>query len=207
MTIKEILQIIFILFFAMVVHEYAHAWMANRLGDPTAKLAGRMTLNPLRHIDPFGTIWLPIILTALRFMGSPFLPIALAKPVPVNFLRLHNPKRDMIWVGLAGPAVNIVIAVAISVCFRFGLFAGAQEWLAIALYINLILAVFNMIPIPPLDGSRLVMGLLPAKIGAQYGRLERYGVLIVFALLPMGLFHKVVQPISVYCAYLLGVQF
>ena len=103
----ESIVIILILFPSFVIHEYAHAWVAFKRGDPTAKQMGRMTLNPLKHIDPFGSIILPGVLIALRFMGSPWPPIAMAKPVPVNFLRLHDPKRDMIWVGLAGPAVNL----------------------------------------------------------------------------------------------------
>jgi len=204
---EEILTILIILFLAMVLHEYAHAWMAYKLGDPTAKLAGRMTLNPLKHIDLFGTILLPILLTLLRFFGSPFFPIALAKPVPVNFFRLHNPKRDMMWVGMAGPAINIVLAVFLSLCLKLGLSSNIKDMIGLAIFINLILAVFNMVPIPPLDGSRLVMGLLPRNIGLQYGRLERYGILIVFALLPFGLFHKVVLPIVIVCGEVLGVQF
>jgi len=201
----EILTILFILFLAMVIHEYAHAWMANRLGDSTAKLAGRMTLNPLKHIDLFGTIILPIVLTIMRLFGSPFFPIALAKPVPVNFLRLRNPKRDMMWVGMAGPAVNVVLAIFLSICLKINIFSGIAELLGLAIYINLILAIFNMIPIPPLDGSRLVMGLLPKNIGLQYGRLERYGIVIVFILLPW-LFRKIVSPIVIICCQFLGVQ-
>ncbi len=204
---NEILTIIVILFLAMVIHEYAHAWAANKLGDPTAKLAGRMTLNPIKHIDLFGTIILPIVLTVMRFLGSPFFPIALAKPVPVNFLRLRNPKRDMMLVGMAGPAINVVLAVLLSLTLKLGLASGINELIGLAIFINLILAIFNMIPIPPLDGSRLVMGLLPQKIGVQYGRLERFGILIVFALLPLGLFEKVVLPVVIICGHFLGVQF
>jgi len=207
MTIEEIVRILSVLFFSMVIHEYAHAWAANKLGDPTAKLAGRMTLNPLKHIDPFGTIILPILLMILRYFGSPYFPVALAKPVPVNFLRLRNPKRDMMLVGIAGPAVNIAAAILFSVVLRLTLAPAVHEFVGLAIFINLILAIFNMVPIPPLDGSRLVMGLLPRQIGMQYGRLERYGILIVFALLPFGLFHKVVLPITIFCAQLLGVQF
>jgi Zn-dependent protease len=202
----ETLTIIGILFFAMVIHEYAHAWTAYRLGDATAKRAGRMTLNPLKHIDPFGTVALPVILAVLRWFGSPFLPIALAKPVPVNFMGLRHPKRDMMLVGLAGPAVNVVLAVILSLILRFDLPAGLRELAVLAIFINLILAVFNMVPIPPLDGSRLVLGLLPPKLGLLYSRLERYGILIVFALLPLGLFREVVLPVTVFCGRLLGVH-
>lgn len=204
---EEILIIIVILFLAMVIHEYAHAWTANKLGDPTAKLAGRMTLNPVKHIDLFGTIILPIVLTIMRLLGSPFFPIALAKPVPVNFMRLHNPKRDMMLVGMAGPAINVALAILLSFFLKSGFSSGITEIVGLAIFINLILAIFNMIPIPPLDGSRLVMGFLPRDIGVQYGRLERYGILIVFALLPLGLFEKIVLPIVIICGQLLGVQF
>jgi len=204
---NEILTIIVVLFMAMVIHEYAHAWTANKLGDPTAKLAGRMTLNPIKHIDLFGTIILPIVLTVMRFFGSPFFPIALAKPVPVNFLRLRHPKRDMMLVGLAGPAINVVLAILLSLVLKLDLTSGVTELIGLAIFINLILAIFNMIPIPPLDGSRLMMGLLPQKIGVQYGRLERFGILIVFALLPLGLFEKVVLPVVIICGQFLGVQF
>jgi len=204
---EEILIIIVIVFMAMVIHEYAHAWAAYKLGDPTAKNAGRMTLNPVKHIDLFGTIILPIMLTIMRLFGSPFFPIALAKPVPVNFLQLNNPKRDMMLVGMAGPAINVVLAILLSFCLRLDLSPVVIELIGITIFINLILAIFNMVPIPPLDGSRLVMGLLPPNIGRQYGRLERFGIIIVFALLPLGLFHKVVLPVVIICGQFLGVQF
>lgn len=202
----EIINIIVILFMAMVVHEYAHAWSAYKLGDPTAKNLGRMSLNPLRHIDFFGTIVLPIVLTVLRVMGiSPFFPIALAKPVPVNFFKLRNPKRDMMLVGMAGPAINIVLAVVFSIGLQFDFSQTVMEFLVVTVYINLILAIFNMVPIPPLDGSRLVMGLLPTRLAVPYSRLEPYGILIVFALLPLGLFHRIVLPVVDACAGILGV--
>jgi len=205
--VTEILFIIIILFPAFVIHEYAHAWTANKLGDPTAKNAGRLTLNPLKHIDPFGSIVLPAILIVLRALGSPLLPIAFAKPVPVNFLRLSNPKRDMILVGLAGPAINIIIAVGFSFLYRLSLPSIGKELITFIIIINLLLAIFNMIPIPPLDGSRLVMGLLPNSLLLQYSRLEKYGILIVFLLLPLGLFEKIVWPIVKMSGQLLGVQF
>lgn len=202
---SEILTIIPVLFLAMVIHEYAHAWTANQLGDPTAKLMGRMTLNPIKHIDPFGTVVLPLLLTVLHYMGSPFFPVILAKPVPVNFARLRNPRRDMMLVGMAGPAINVVLAVGLSLLLRLKLSLNISEIMGLAVYINLLLAIFNMIPIPPLDGSRLVMGLLPRPVLVPYQRLERYGVFIVFALLPFGLFERVVLPITIYCVGLLGI--
>ena len=203
---EEILTILVIVFMAMVIHEYAHAWAAFKLGDPTAKNAGRMTLNPIKHIDLFGTIILPIALAILRALHwSPFFPIALAKPVPVNFTRLRNPKRDMMLVGIAGPAINVVLAIILSVILRMDLSLYANGIIVLAIFINLILAIFNMVPIPPLDGSRVVMGLLPPDIGRQYGRLERYGIVIIFILLPYGLWDKIVFPITIMCVQLLGV--
>jgi Zn-dependent protease len=201
---SEFLTFISVLFLAMVIHEYAHAWTAYQLGDPTAKLMGRMTLNPLKHIDPFGTVVLPLFLTVLHSMGSPFFPVILAKPVPVNFARLREPRRDMVLVGMAGPVINALLAVILSFFLRLKLSGDISEIITLSMTINLLLAVFNMVPIPPLDGSRLVMGLLPEPAARQYRRLERYGVFIVFALLPFGLFEKGVLPVTMYLVGLLG---
>ncbi len=202
----ETLIILCILFLAMVIHEYAHAWTANKLGDSTARLAGRMTLNPIKHIDPFGTIILPAVLTLLRLFGSPLFPIALAKPVPVNFMRLRNPKKDMMLVAFAGPAVNIISAIGLSLGLKMGVSGVMKEVFGLGIFINLILAIFNMVPIPPLDGSRLVMGVLPPRLSVPYSRLEPYGILIVFALLPLGLFQKIVLPVVIVCGQFLGVS-
>jgi len=203
----ETLFIIAIIASAIVFHEYAHGWVAFKCGDSTAKMSGRLTLNPIKHIDPFGSIILPGALIILRSMGVNIIPIGWAKPVPVNFMRLNNPKRDMIWVGLAGPAINIALAIGFSQLIRFQLTPVYYELLTIAIFINLLLAVFNMIPIPPLDGSRLVMGLLPSRYALFYSRLEKYGIIIVFLLLPLGLLTKVVFPIVTYFGLLLGVNF
>ena len=202
----EAIIILFILFPSFVVHEYAHAWTAYRLGDPTAKLAGRLTLNPIKHIDPFGSLILPGVLILLRSMGSPMLPIALAKPVPVNFMRLRNPKRDMVLVGMAGPAINLIIAVIFSFVLKLNLASEVSQLIGFIILINLILAIFNMVPIPPLDGSRLVMGLLPNNLLISYSKLEPYGIFIVFALLPLGLFDKIVWPVVEAIGLILGVK-
>lgn len=169
------LQWIFVLATAVILHEYAHGWAALKLGDPTAKLLGRLTLNPFKHIDPIGTILIPII-TKLT-LGFPF---GWAKPVPVNFSQLHNPKRDMILVAAAGPAVNIVLAVIASLLFPL-----APKIFSLAVVVNLMLAVFNMIPIPPLDGSRIVAGLLPTSLARKYLYLEPFGFIIVIVLLQL----------------------
>ena len=184
---------------AVVIHEYAHGWVAYKLGDPTAKYAGRLTLNPLAHIDPVGTIIFPLLLILMR---SPFL-FAWAKPVPVNFYRLRNPKRDMIWVGLAGPASNLSLALLLSILLRLNF--PFPLLLLGGIFINLILGVFNLIPVPPLDGSRILMGLLPHNLANSFARLEPYGFIILFAFLWLGIFHKFILPIVFMLAALLGV--
>jgi Zn-dependent protease len=198
---QNILILILIFLPAVILHEYAHGWVAYKLGDPTAKSAGRLTLNPLKHVDPVGTILLPALLILMR---SPIL-FGWAKPVPVNFMNLDRPKRDMLWVGIAGPVVNILLAVTLSLLLKFELAGGLREILGLAILVNLVLAVFNMIPIPPLDGSRLVMSLLPLPYARSYAKLEPYGILIVFALLYFGLLDEVVWPLVVSMAQALGV--
>jgi Zn-dependent protease len=205
--IFEILVILPILFFAVVLHEYAHGWVAYRLGDPTAKLAGRLTLNPLKHIDLVGTILLPAFLIILRVLGLNTILLGWAKPVPVDFFNLRHPKRDMIWVGLAGPAVNVVLAILFSQLLKTPMPALARQFMEAAVFINLLLAAFNMIPIPPLDGSRLVTGLLPRRLAVLYNRLERYGILIVIILIYLGLFDGVIVPAVELMGKLLGVSF
>lgn len=173
------------------MHEFAHGWIAYKFGDPTAKYSGRLTLNPLAHIDPIGTIVLPIF---LLITGSPIL-FGWAKPVPVNFLGLHNPKKDMIWVGLAGPCANILLAIAISMIIKIKLPPLPLQILHQFMLLNLVLAIFNLMPIPPLDGSRVVMGLLPPKLAYKYMKLEQFGFVLVVILLYLGIFDLIVWPI------------
>jgi Zn-dependent protease len=196
------IEVLLIFLASVILHECAHGWVADKLGDPTAKLAGRLTLNPLRHIDLVGTVLLPAFLLVMR---APFI-FGWAKPVPVNFTRLNSPKRDIIWVGLAGPLVNIILAIGLSQLFRFPFSSWAYPWIAGAVMINLVLAVFNMLPVPPLDGSRLVMGLLPSRLGLAYSRLEPYGILIVFVLISLGLFDYFIWPLVLRGAHYLGVR-
>lgn len=176
----------------VTIHEYAHGWVANRLGDPTARDAGRLTLNPLAHIDPMGTILLPAMLI---LMGSPFV-FGWAKPVPVNPRYFRNPRRDMMWVGMAGPGANLVLAILAALVVKSGIVPSHLVGLfGIIILINLILATFNLIPIPPLDGSRILMGLLPREQAYAYMRIEPYGFIIIIALLWMGLLDKILLPI------------
>lgn len=171
--------------FAITCHEVSHGYVAWRFGDPTAKMEGRLTLNPLKHLDIFGTLMLFIV------------GIGWAKPVPVLIENLRNPKRDMIWVSAAGPVTNLTIAVISAILLRVvaGLPLGGVEaatglqllrpieyMLAFSIYINLLLAIFNMIPIPPLDGGRVLMGLLPYRQALGLARIEPYGMIIIILL-------------------------
>ncbi len=189
---------IFVFLMSVTFHEYCHGLLANRLGDQTAKDAGRLSLNPLKHIDLFWTVILPLTLfisTHGRFA------IGMAKPVPVNFLNLRNPKRDMIWVGAAGPVANFGIAAVLSFIFRL----WPHEFLLYAIYFNIGIGVFNLVPIPPLDGSRILTGLLPAPLARYYIRLEPFGFIIVTALYLSGWLYGIILPVIGLLCRLLGI--
>jgi len=186
------------LLFALTFHEFAHGFIAYRLGDPTARDAGRLTLNPLKHLDPLGTI---------AFF---FIKFGWAKPVPVNPSYFQNPKKDMLWVALAGPLTNLALAV-ISAILTKGIwllatilpYSSATEAILVPLnsmliasvWINLVLCIFNFLPIPPLDGSRILMGLLPNNLALSYMRIERFGFIIIIVLAFSGVLSKVIVPV------------
>ncbi|HEX9808487.1 MAG TPA: site-2 protease family protein [Alphaproteobacteria bacterium] len=170
---------------AITLHEAAHGFAALYFGDDTAYRAGRVSLNPLRHVDPFGTILIPAL---LLFSGSPIL-FGYAKPVPVNFGRLRRPRRDMVWVAAAGPGMNLALATVSAILIHAVVLAppAAASWIADnlenAIFINVLLAVFNMIPLPPLDGGRVAVGLLPDVLARPLARLERFGLAILIGAL------------------------
>jgi len=194
--LREVVLYAFPVLAAITLHEVAHGWVADRLGDPTARRAGRLTLNPLAHLDVVGTL----VFVLTRMIGW-------AKPVPVNPAYFRNPRRGMLWVGLAGPAANFLLAGASALVYHLlahgglGGWAGRRVGLPLLLmaqagvFVNLGLGLFNLIPIPPLDGSRILAGVLPGRAGASVYRLERYGFLILLLVLFSGVLDRTLFPV------------
>ncbi|EKD53638.1 MAG: Peptidase M50 [uncultured bacterium] len=186
--------------FAITIHEVAHGWVASFFGDQTARLSGRLTLNPIKHIDPVGTVLLPI----LMLMISNFI-FGWAKPVPVDSRNLHHPRRDMALVALAGPLANIVMAFCWGGIAKLGTFAidGGNGWLGMPLtymggagiMINAVLAVLNFIPLPPLDGSKMIMPFLPRRAAYYFDQLEPYGFFILILLMVTGVLNSMMMPV------------
>ena len=190
------------LIFAITLHEAAHAFAARYFGDNTAYMLGRMTVNPIKHIDPIWTILVPLLLV---LMSSPFV-FGAAKPVPVNFGALRNPKRDSIWVALAGPLANLAMMIGWAILAKITLLMGADAveggpivYLALVaqagIVVNALLMVFNLFPLLPLDGGRIIAGLLPNRLAYSYSRLEPYGMFILIGLLVTGVFGRIMGPL------------
>lgn len=184
-----------VLIFSAIVHEVSHGLAAERLGDSTARDEGRITLNPIPHIDPFGSILLPLL---LLFAGSPII-FGAAKPVPVNFNNLRNPKRDMALVSFAGPLSNFLLAILFALVIKLGLSNSISgPVLVTGIIINLVLGVFNLIPIPPLDGSKILASFLPSKWVYKLFSIERWGFILVLIFLYTGLLSYILVPVVVW---------
>jgi Zn-dependent protease len=196
--VQKMAAIVLPLIFAVTLHEAAHGWVADKLGDSTARRLGRITLNPIRHIDWFGTILLPMLMMA--FTGFLF---GWAKPVPVNMAHLRNPRRDMVWVALAGPGANLLMAILWSLALLATEMPAMPEWMTMPLaamavagvFINLILMALNLLPILPLDGGRVLAGILPQAIARLYARIEPFGFFIIVGLLVAGVLGQVLTPV------------
>jgi Zn-dependent protease len=195
-SLQEILPPLAVLILSLSFHEFAHAWTANRLGDPTARQLGRLTLNPLAHIDWIGTVLFPVIAFV---SGVPL--IGWAKPVPVDMRNLQHPRRDFAIVAVAGPISNLILAVAAIMLFKTlavtsGYVNVAGQLLLTAILLNVLLAIFNMIPVPPLDGGNVLMGIVPLRVAHAINWLRPYGIVIIYGLMLTGVLSAITRPVQ-----------
>ncbi|MFC1514350.1 site-2 protease family protein [Candidatus Omnitrophota bacterium] len=198
--------LVFFLCLSIITHEVSHGYVAYRLGDPTPKTSGRLSFNPLVHIDMFGTVIVPLffVFTSYNFLGYPLI-FGWAKPVPINPYNFKNPRQDMMWVGLSGPSSNLLIAALLGIISNILPFATVSLALKYAAIINIVLAVINLIPIPPLDGSRVLTGLLPRDLAYKYMKIEPFGLVIaIFFILLFG--RVILEPIIGIIASILNVS-
>lgn len=188
--------------FAITLHEAAHGYAARHFGDPTAWQLGRISINPLRHIDPVGTILVPALILAVSSLAGSGLLFGWAKPVPVNFGQLRRPKQDMLWVAAAGPAANLVMALMWALVLKltivmpeFGYAGALKEMARVGIGVNAVLMFLNLLPIPPLDGGRIAVSLLPARAAWKFAQIERYGLFILLGMLFLGVLDTVLYPL------------
>lgn len=197
--------------FAITLHEVAHGWMASKLGDNTAKMLGRLTVNPFKHIDPIGTVVVPLAMVLLQ-TGFVF---GWAKPVPVNMRNLNSPRKDMAIVAAAGPISNLIMAVFWVFIFKLGasvitdpnISEGVKAMGQAGIIINLILFIFNLLPIPPLDGSKVLSGIVPPSVSAMMDKIEPYGLFIVIGLLYFGVLNTIISPVLAFFLQTIGSLF
>lgn len=197
--------------FAVTLHEVAHGWVANKLGDTTAKMLGRLTINPFKHIDPIGTVLVPLVMVLLQ-TGFVF---GWAKPIPVNTQNLKSPRKDMAIVAVAGPLANLLMAIAWVFVYKVGMSMGMDSSLGqgiramgqAGILINLVLFVFNLLPIPPLDGGRVLSGFVPPSVSDMLDKIEPYGFFIVIALLYFGVLNVILNPVIGWFMHTIGSLF
>ncbi len=204
MSIIALLLSFGLLLVAMTVHEFSHGWVANKLGDRTAQYSGRLTLNPLAHVDPVWTILIPLLLfisTKGQFV------FGAAKPVPVNYASLKNPRRDLTLIAVSGPLANLLLAFFLSALIKLAPLNELSFFLASNLIVmNVVLGIFNLIPIPPLDGSKIMLGVLPRRLAVAYASTEQYSFIILIILLWSGVLGAVIWPVINYILLLFGVS-
>jgi Zn-dependent protease len=207
MDLNQIVQLIAVLalplLFAITVHEAAHGWVANRLGDHTALMLGRVTFNPIKHVDPVGTVIVPLAILLLSSLGGTTFLFGWAKPVPVDWRKLNHPRRDMALVALAGPGANLLMALFWGLMIKLGvMLIGTSDWVAMPLVymgaagvlINLVLMTLNLFPLLPLDGGRVIASLLPPRLARGFSRLEPYGLIILLLLVFTGILARLLMP-------------